>query len=119
MSQAITFVNAKGDQVKLEQFLEVLNEKFLETDRKQLPALTQDGPYELLAADPGRKYIKVFVYNPKHPKSRSVYCFLDYQGNIYKAAGWRSPAKHVRGSVFDNNMSWGKSLGRYGAAYLR
>jgi hypothetical protein len=55
MSQAITFVNAKGDQVKLEQFLEVLNEKFLETDRKQLPSLTQDGPYECVAADLGRK----------------------------------------------------------------
>lgn len=69
-----------------------------------------------LSAIPGRKYIKLVVENYG---SRSVYCFLDYKGNIYKAASWAAPAKHIRGSVFDHEYGWGRALGPYGAAYLR
>lgn len=69
-----------------------------------------------ITAEPGRKYIKIVV---ELSGSRSVYCFFDYDGNIYKAASWKAPAKHVRGSVFDDDYSWGKSLGPYGAVYLR
>ena len=70
----------------------------------------------VLDAQPGSKYIK--IVDTKYG-SRSVYCFLDYQGNIYKSASWKAPAKHIRGTVFDTNYSWGKALGPYGAAYLR
>ena len=69
-----------------------------------------------LTAEPGRKYIK--VVDESH-ESRSVYCFIDQKGNIYKPASWKAPAKHVRGSVFDPDYSWGRALGPYGVAYLR
>ena len=40
----------------------------------------------------------------------SVYCFIDFEGNIYKAASWKTPAKGVRASVFDEasykNANW-------------
>lgn len=85
-----------------------------------------------LTAEPGRKYIRLveqacvvrpalveqaFGSRPADP--RYVYCFIDYDGNIYKPASWKAPAKHVRGSVFDPDYSWGRALGPYGVAYLR
>lgn len=46
----------------------------------------------------------------------SVYCFVDFEGNIYKAATWSSPAKHVRGHVDNLNTI---DLGKYGVRYLK
>ena len=28
------------------------------------------------------------------------------KGDVFKAASWRAPAKHVRGSIFDTNTDW-------------
>jgi hypothetical protein len=104
--------------VKLEDFIKFLNETTYSYDLANFAALTQDGPYRTFSAEIGRKFIKIVVANGTH-KSRSVYCFLDMDGNIYKAATWKAPAKHVRGTVFDDSYSWGKGLGMYGASYLK
>jgi hypothetical protein len=41
----------------------------------------------------GRKYYKIVMVN----NQRSVHAFIDKKtGQVYKAAGWKSPAKHVR-----------------------
>jgi len=29
-----------------------------------------------------------------------------FKGDVFKAAGWAAPAKHVRGSIFDTNTNW-------------
>ena len=29
-----------------------------------------------------------------------------FVGDVFKAAGWAAPAKHVRGSIFDTNTNW-------------
>lgn len=71
----------------------------------------------LYTAQPGSKYIKI-VESGNDGYSTSVYCFLDYEGNIYKAASWKIPAKHIRGSIFDPNYSFGRGLTQYGGAYL-
>ena len=61
----------------------------------------------------GKKYAKVIT-------NGSVYAFIDEHGNIYKPAGWKAPAKQIRGNIFnDDNYSIGKAFGRYGVAYLR
>ena len=44
----------------------------------------------------GKKFIRVVVTNYGQ---RSVHCFLDNEGNIYKAAGWKAPAKGIRGNI--------------------
>jgi len=46
----------------------------------------------------GSKYIKIIRTTFGSP---SVHCFVDYQGNIYKAASWRVPAKGIRGHIDD------------------
>jgi hypothetical protein len=64
----------------------------------------------------GSKYIRVVE---TRPSQRSVYCFLDYQGNIYKSESWKKPAKHIRGSIFNPNFDLGRALTTYGAIYLK
>ena len=29
-----------------------------------------------------------------------------FVGDVFKAAGWRAPAKHVRGSIFSSKSNW-------------
>jgi len=31
--------------------------------------------------------------------SNSVHCFVDAEGNIYKASSWKVPAKGIRGNI--------------------
>ena len=44
----------------------------------------------------GSKYIRLVVTSYGQ---RSVHCFLDKEGNIYKAASWKTPAKGIRGNI--------------------
>ena len=59
---------------------------------------------------PGRKFDKVV-------RDNSVWGFIAktdgmlkgipyFVGDVFKAAGWSSPAKHVRGSIFDYKNDW-------------
>lgn len=94
-------------RVRLRNVVDAINDAF----KKDRVGVT-------FTAQPGSKYIKI-VENYNGYGGRSVYCFIDYNGNIYKSASWRAPAKHIRGSVFDENYSIGKCLEPFGAAYLR
>lgn len=104
--------------VSLKDVIDYLNKQIYDYDKTHFEGLCKDGPYKYLVVEPGNKYIKI-VTVLSSSDSRSVYCFLDKSGNIYKAASWKAPAKHIRGTVFDENYGWGKSLGNHGAAYLR
>ena len=73
-----------------------------------------------LKLKPGRKFVKVV-------NGTSVWGFVAkvdgvhkglpmLKGDILKAAGWRAPAKHSRGSIFDSEMH--KSFSWTGPNYL-
>lgn len=68
----------------------------------------------------GKKYAKI---SRKGPGVNSVYCFIGLEtGDIYKAASWNAPAKHIRGSIFQPDsvlFGDGKCCGPYGIVYLR
>ena len=56
--------------------------------------------FKPLEVKKGRKYCKIVSDN-------SVCAFVDMNtGDVYKPAGWKAPAKHVRGNIFstDNGM---------------
>lgn len=62
----------------------------------------------------GGKYIKVsYTYGGRY--DTAVFAFVDADGNIYKPAGWKTPAKGVRARIDDNPPLDGKDL--YSARY--
>jgi len=73
-----------------------------------------------LKLKPGRKFIKVVEGNRVWgfiAKVDGVHKGLPMlKGDILKAAGWRAPAKHSRGSIFDSEMH--KSFSWTGPNYL-
>jgi hypothetical protein len=66
------------------EFIAALNQKF-----------TSIG-YAFAIERPGVKYTRIVQTAPGH---RSVFCFVDAEGNILKPAGWKGPAKGVRSTL--------------------
>jgi hypothetical protein len=75
-------------------------------------------PYEPLKVDKGRKYIRLW-------DGTSCWGFISMvdgelkqlpikKGDLLKPAGWKTPAKHSRGNIFDGTASWSY----YGPNYL-
>ena len=53
----------------------------------------------------GRKYAKV-VSSDTSGNQNFVFCFIDRKtGNVYKAATWKAPAKHVRYTITDEESA--------------
>lgn len=79
----------------------------------------------------GTKYIAIDVItNPSQNFGRSVFCFIAAEdsttkslgsvkmGDVLKAAGYKAPAKHARGNIF--NTDGGEAgVSLWGAIYLR
>lgn len=77
------------------------------------------------------KWCRVVTLDDRNGKyeSSSVYCFVCLQdgftrtlgvlkaGDIHKAAGYKAPAKHARGNVFNDDFA--KCLTEYGIVYLK
>ena len=58
-----------------------------------------EAPSYKFVIESGRKYHKIImeVPNDNRPPSRSVHAFVDMKtGEVYKAASFKAPAKHVR-----------------------
>lgn len=122
IAKNIVFHWTGGDNdrsIALQDVLDGLNAKIEADGKANYPVLWKDHRYQTLIVEHvGQKYIKIITVGG-NGTSRSVYCFLDYAGRIYKAASWKAPAKWARGSIFDPDFGWGTALGPYGAAYLR
>jgi len=65
----------------------------------------------------GSKNVKIIRQEINGP-STSVYCFIrKSDGAVLKAAGWKAPAKHARGTIYaDDTSKYGVTA--YGAQYL-
>lgn len=62
--------------------------------------------FESVTAEYGSKFARI-VMQTKGP-SRSVYCFVDLSnGDILKSAGWKTPAKGKRGSIWNEDCDVG------------
>ena len=63
-----------------------------------------------LKINPGRKFDKVIEKGRVWgfvAKTDGVHKGVPYNvGDVFKAAGWRAPAKWQRGSIFDTNTNW-------------
>ena len=79
------------------------------------PKLVELGHTPTLVIDKGNRFYKIVK---QEAGSRSVFAFIDQNGDVLKPASWRAPAKHARGNLFDAKAGMG-SMGPYGPAYLR
>ena len=90
---------------EIEEFASRVQEMINEHYAESFPNLT--APTILVKF--GRKYAKVIKEGADTMGGQqSVYGFVDaHTGDIYKAATWAAPAKHIRGSIFadDGGMS--------------
>ena len=50
---------------------------------------------DVLSYTKGRKYFKLIKIDDRNSQ-RSVFCFIDKEGAVYKPASWQSPAKGKR-----------------------
>ena len=78
---------------KMVKFCEVVEKAIADYSKIHFPNL----PYETkVEFTKGKKYFKVF----KVDTQKSVYCFVDMDGYIWKPAGWKAPTKNFhRGNV--------------------
>lgn len=79
-----------------------------------------DGPYSFLTEiSKGKKFIKLIRREKWKDNGQltggSVFAFIDPDGNIYKSASSKAPAKGIRGNV--NINGGGDAIGRDG--YIR
>ncbi len=74
-------------------------------------------PIDTIGMEYGKKFARIFKIN--NSGGRSVHCFIDLTtGDVLKAAGWKAPAKGVRGNILARDPSkYGVTV--YGANYLR
>lgn len=71
-----------------------------------------------LTVERGRRYCKVISTYVRASDQRSVFCFVDQDGTILKADGWKRPAKGARGSIFGADKG-ASAVTEYGAVYFR
>jgi len=70
----------------------------VEYNTKRIEEVKSNPDYDFVI-ESGRKYLKIVMVN----NQRSVHAFVDRKtGELYKPAGWKSPAKHVRGQLLDS-----------------
>ena len=75
-------------------------------------------PEVVFSQTAGKRYVKV-IRGDVSGGQRSVHCFVEVvTGNVLKAAGWKAPAKHARGNIFDEHNGLNR-MNEYGPEYLR
>lgn len=81
----------------IEIWLNQASDAVLLSSKNQFPNCESNHQY--LSWTKGRKYYKVMIGSSSGRKS--VYCFINFNGNISKAASFNFPAKGVRGNISD------------------
>ena len=101
------YFNPKTDyESYLNDLLEGINVKYKSWNTSK--TYKPDGM--VLKVKPGSKFDKIIMDNSVWgfvAKKDGVHKGISYdEGDVFKAAGWRAPAKHVRGSIYDTNTDW-------------
>lgn len=83
----------------MKSLLEVINEAYKPT-REDLDSFINDfyNYFRISDSDRNVSYGKKFI---KISKGNMVKVFVDYEGNIYKPASHATPAKGIRGTIYD------------------
>ena len=75
---------------------------------------------QLLLVKKGRRYDKIVsedIHEEPHRNSTRVWAFVDkINGDILKPEGWKKPAKHARGNIYDEDRML--FMSHHGPAYM-
>ena len=93
--------------------VDYLDDEVLDSDNKRMKEIKTKSAIKFkegLTVKPGRKFDKImhgtscwgFVAK-KNGEHKGIPYFT---GDVFKAASWRAPAKHVRGSIFHESSDW-------------
>lgn len=88
------FQFASNEPVTIEQIQAYVNEIEVAI-RKEYDEQYPNLEYPTFEIQSGSKYHRIVIHQPQ----TSAYCFVDHFGNIYKCAGWKVPAKGIRGHI--------------------
>ena len=104
----------KNIEARIEEFVSVVQD--VVNEDWKVNGYSFAGPPEI-SVKFGKKYAKIVKGGAEH--QMGVHSFVNIEnGDILKAASWKAPAKHARGSIFDADQ--GRSaISPYGAVYLR
>jgi hypothetical protein len=92
--------NVKYTETELNAYAEYIRQDYMKMYGGAMPAHNQTFT---VTFEPGSKYTRVVIRNGN---SRSVHSFLDAEGNIWKSAGWKAPAKNfTRGNILTPDFS--------------
>jgi hypothetical protein len=82
---------------KAQELVDYLNARIARTGYNERQAPGNTVYFSLMQ---GKKYARIVLnQGPGVFGTGSSYAFVDNDGNIYKSAGWKAPAKGVRGTV--------------------
>jgi hypothetical protein len=111
------------DSPEVVAFINLVQERSNAHFDKDFPSLTK----EKFVCDRGSKFLAIDHYMCNG--QRSVYCFIAAcdsesktlgkvkKGDILKAATYKAPARHVRGTIYNTDPL--KGTGLYGVDYLK
>lgn len=91
----------------IENYVNILQAEHDKYHAKMFPNLhtTYNGHYYVFSIDYGQKFAKINYTVDGGKGQKSVHCFVEIAtGNIYKAATWKAPAKHVRGNILNEKF---------------
>ncbi len=101
--------NLAGIDREAQRWLKDVQKRIIDPEYKDFPL----GIPQLLLMK-GPKYFRVVKQDKA---SKSAYAFIDRRtGDILKPAGWKGPARGVRGNLFDQHKGL-KAVTPYGAVY--
>ena len=100
---------------------DALEDKFKSRNKGTIGGKYEAPAYKFVI-ESGRKYHKIIMEVPNHnrPASRSVHAFVDKKtGEVYKAASFKAPAKHVRFNLLlINDREWLLEHADWAGGYL-
>jgi len=101
------YCDYKGDAVQQDYYEHMLN-VFVKRSQDLVDEHMKQFSWDSkLAISKGRKYDKIIsedVHDEERHSSKRVWAFVDKtNGNILKPEGWKKPAKHARGNIYEDD----------------
>jgi len=99
-------------------------QKIVDENFKNFPNSIARGMGVKLEVEAGPRYMRIVRKDTQHGVWQKgfacgAHCFVDRtNGDVLKAASWKTPAKGARGNIFDAHNGLGR-MGPYGTHYNR